>query len=377
MTPPRLRLVFLGLSLSSSWGNGHATTYRALIRGLAARGHDVLFLERDVPWYAEHRDLAKPSYCRLAFYSDLGDLERRFHRDLAAADAVVVGSFVPEGVAVSRLALAHARGLVGFYDIDTPVTLRRLETGDEEYLSAELVPLFDFCLSFTSGPTLRRLRDEFGARRAAAFHCMVDPELYRRTDDAIMWDLGDLGTYSADRQPALERLLLEPARRLPDRRFVVAGAQYPDVSGWPANVEWIEHVAPRDHAAFYSRLRFALNLTRADMRAAGWSPSVRLFEAASCGTAILSDRWAGLTELFPENEAIRTVDRTADVVALLGGLEQPEIARMAERARQIVLARHTGDQRALELETILAQAGVAARARRDSDGRHDAVAIQA
>lgn len=377
MTPPRLSLAFLGLSLSSSWGNGHATTYRALIKGLAARGHDVLFLERDVPWYADNRDLAKPSYCRLAFYNDLVDLERRFSRDIAAADAVVVGSFVPDGVAVSRLALSHARGLVGFYDIDTPVTLRRLEAGDEEYLSADLVPQFDFYLSFTSGPTLRRLRDEFGARRATAFHCMVDPALYRRTGDAVMWDLGYLGTYSADRQPALEQLLLEPARRLPDRRFVVAGAQYPDVSDWPANVEWIEHVAPRDHAAFYSRLRFALNLTRADMRAAGWSPSVRLFEAASCGTAILSDRWAGLTELFPENEAIRVVDATADVVALLSGADEREIARMADRARQIVLAEHTGDQRALELETILVQAGVTAQGRRDSDGRHDAVAIHA
>ena len=51
-----MNIVIIGLSITSSWGNGHATTYRSLIKGLRKRGHKVHFLERDVPWYANQRD---------------------------------------------------------------------------------------------------------------------------------------------------------------------------------------------------------------------------------------------------------------------------------------------------------------------------------
>jgi hypothetical protein len=95
-----LDLVFLGLSLSSSWGNGHATTYRALLRGLAERGHRLLFLERDVPWYAAARDLPRPGFCDLELYDDVADLPVCFGERIAAADAVIVGSYVPDGIAV-------------------------------------------------------------------------------------------------------------------------------------------------------------------------------------------------------------------------------------------------------------------------------------
>src|SRR3546814_5490832 len=94
-----LSIVVLGLSLSSSWGNGHATTYRALLRAFAGRGHDVLFLERDVPWYRPHRDLAAPAFCQLAFYNSLDEL-RNWDLEIATADAVIVGSYVPEGIAI-------------------------------------------------------------------------------------------------------------------------------------------------------------------------------------------------------------------------------------------------------------------------------------
>lgn len=358
MNARSLSIVFLGLSLSSSWGNGHATTYRALLKALHQRGHDLLFLERDLPWYAAHADLLYPRFCRLDLYADLEDLAQRYRRAIGEADIVVVGSYVPQGVAVAGMALDWASGLVGFYDIDTPVTLAKLDAGDEEYLSAALVPAFDFYLSFTSGPSLDRLRNDYGARLTWPFHCMVDPTLYRPTGETRRWDLGYLGTYSVDRQPALERLLIGPARRLPDLRFVVAGAQYPDTIDWPANVELIEHIPPAEHASFYSRLRFALNLTRADMRASGWSPSVRLFEAAACGVAILSDRWPGLDSFFPENEAILVVDDTIDVIASLTRLDRLRTDEIAARAREIVLANHTGQNRATELEMAFEAAGL-------------------
>lgn len=348
MTQP-LKIVILGLSLSSSWGNGHATTFRALIKGLDALGHEVLFLERDVPWYAAHRDMPQPDFCELAYYTDVDGMIATFGTRLRAADAVIVGSYVPEGVAVIEAVAALKPRCLAFYDIDTPVTLRRLARDDEEYLAARQIPLFDIYFSFSGGPVLQHIEKAFGARRADALYCSVDRDLYRNTGEPIVWDLGYLGTYSPDRQPTLERLLLEPARRLPEKRFVVAGPQYPQNIVWPANVERIEHLPPAEHASFYSRQRFTLNVTRADMIAAGWSPSVRLFEAAACGAPIISDRWQGLDELLPDGEAIIIADAPDDVIAALTDMTEHRRQAIADNARRRVLASHTGNARAGEL----------------------------
>ena len=361
-----MKLVVLGLSLSSSWGNGHATTFRALLKAFAARGHDILFLERDVPWYAAQRDLADPDYCRLAFYAELGELER-WRGEIARADAVIVGSYVPEGVGGRALRAGDgARGVTAFYDIDTPVTLAKLERGDFEYLSPELIPGYDVYLSFTGGPTLDLHRAALRlARRPGALLLGRSRRLSRRRLEPKRWDLSYLGTYSADRQPTLERLLLEPARALPDRRFVVAGPQYPADIDWPANVERIEHLPPAEHAAFYSASRFTLNVTRADMIAAGWSPSVRLFEAGGCGTPIVSDIWEGLDTLFaPGREILLARDAAAVMAALTGG----DAGAIGAAARARVLAAHTAAHRAAELETCLDEAA-ADRANRTTKAR--------
>jgi spore maturation protein CgeB len=343
-----MKLVVLGLSLSSSWGNGHATTFRALLKAFAARDHDIVFLERDVPWYRDHRDMPDPSFCRLEYYADLPDLAR-FEAEIAGADAVMVGSYVPEGVAVARYVQQVAEGVTSFYDIDTPVTLAKLERGDFEYLSPGVIPGYDVYFSFTGGPTLDRLERQYGSPAARPLYCSVDAAAYRPLDVPKRWDLSYLGTYSADRQPTLERLLLEPARARPDLRFVVAGPQYPSDIVWPDNVERIDHCPPADHAAFYSASRFTLNVTRADMIAAGWSPSVRIFEACACGTPIISDIWEGLdTVLTPGSEIIlaRTSD---DVLAAL----QADAGAMGTAARARVLAEHTAEHRAAELEAHL------------------------
>jgi spore maturation protein CgeB len=346
-----MKLVVLGLSLSSSWGNGHATTFRALLRSFAARGHDILFLERDVPWYASQRDLADPDFCRLEFYADLAGLER-WRGEIASADAVIVGSYVPEGVAVGRFVQQVAEGVTAFYDIDTPVTLAKLERGDFEYLSPEVIPGYDVYLSFTGGPTLDHLEQHYGSPAARALYCSVDPDAYPPLDVAKRWDLSYLGTYSPDRQPTLERLLIEPARALPDRRFVVAGPQYPADIDWPANVDRIDHLPPAEHAAFYSASRFTLNVTRADMIRAGWSPSVRLFEAASCGTPIISDIWEGIGDLLTPGKEIILAEDGAAVIAALSA----DADALGTAARTRVLAAHTAAHRAAELEAYLIEA---------------------
>jgi spore maturation protein CgeB len=351
-----MKIVILGLSITSSWGNGHATTFRGLVRELSKRGHDVLFLERNVPWYAAHRDLPRPPYGRTELYDSLADLRRNFAREVAEADCTVIGSYVPDGIEVCRWALRASGGLMGFYDIDTPVTLARLERDDCEYLARDLIPQFDFYLSFTGGPTLDLLELEYGARSARPLYCAVDPAIYYPQRRAKKWVLGYLGTYSPDRQPALQRLLLTPACMLAQSHFVVAGPQYPAGVVWPPNVARIENLAPADHRGFYNSQRFTLNLTRADMRAAGYSPSVRLFEAAACGTPIISDHWNGLEEFFTPGREIYLADNAAEVVDLLRGLSDDEIARLGARARERVLAEHTAAHRAAEFEAAVEEA---------------------
>jgi spore maturation protein CgeB len=349
-----LSLVVLGLSITSSWGNGHATTWRALLRAFAERGHEVLFLERDVPWYASQRDLAEPGFCRLGLYQDLEELRRDWGAAIAAADAVVVGSYVPQGVEAGWLARWLARGAAAFYDIDTPVTLAKLERGDQEYLSPELAGAFDLYLSFTGGPVLRRIARRYGVPAARVLYCSVDEEAYRPIpEEPRRWDLSYLGTYSPDRQPVLERLLIEPARRAPQLRFCVAGPQYPAGIDWPANVERIEHVPPGEHPRFYAASRFTLNVTRADMVRAGWSPSVRLFEAAACATPVISDAWEGLDTLFAPGAEILLAGQPEEVLRALAATGEAERRAMGAAARARVLRAHTARHRAAELEAHL------------------------
>jgi spore maturation protein CgeB len=349
-----LRIVILGLSITSSWGNGHATTYRSLVKGLIGRGHRVTFLERDQPWYGgDNRDPLGPECGRVFLYENVADLRARHGAEVRTADAVIVGSYVAQGPEVLRWVLDTARGCTAFYDIDTPVTLAKLRRGDTEYLAPELIPPLDLYLSFAAGPALVRLREEFGARRAEALFCSVDPELYHPEPQPRRWDLGYLGTYGADRQPKLDALLIEPSRRLAAGRFVVAGPQYPPELSWPANVERIEHLPPHRHRAFYNAQAFTLNVTRADMVAAGWVPSVRIFEAAACGVPIVSDAWPGLDELLVPGEEIVVAHRAEEVTDALT-MPEDRRRRMASAARARVLAEHTGAARAKTLERLIA-----------------------
>jgi spore maturation protein CgeB len=355
MTGRPLNIVIFGLSISSSWGNGHATVYRALMRALCDRGHDVLFLERDVPWYAAHRDLPKSPTGRLRFYSSNEELKNRYTWDVENADLCIVGSYVPEGCVVADWVTQTAKGVTAFYDIDTPITLTKLAAGDTEYISPQLVPKFDLYLSFTGGPSLRLIERKYGSPRARAFYCSVDTSLYFPEAKMSLWDMGYMGTYSADRQGSLEKLLLEPARRKKPARAIVAGPLYPPDLNWPANVEHVEHIAPGKHRDFYNSQRFTLNLTRADMIAAGYSPSVRLFEAAACATPIISDYWSGLETFFIPGKEILVAATADDVVAYLSEITEGQRVEIGLRARAKILARHTSEHRVRELESHVAE----------------------
>ncbi len=356
---PQLRFVFFGLSITSSWGNGHATTYRGLVRELTLRGHQVVFLERDVPWYAENRDLACPPFGKTILYETLGEAKDRFARIVRDSDVVIVGSYVPDGIALGEWVVGQAGGITAFYDIDTPVTLSKLEKGDAEYISAPLIARYDLYLSFTGGPILRKLERKYGAVRARVLHCSVDTRLYHPEERDQRWDLGYLGTYDADRQKGVETLLCEPARRWQSGKFVVAGPLYPESIRWPANVERLSHVSPGDHRAFYNSQRFTLNVTRSDMVRAGHSPSVRLFEAAACGSAIITDYWAGLEKFLRPGRDILVSRSAAETLVFLKDVPEKERLRIGKNARDRVLTRHTAAHRAAELEEYVLESAAA------------------
>lgn len=350
-----MKLVVFGLAVSSSWGNGHATLWRGLGRALARLGHHLVFFERDVPYYASHRDAVRPEGIDLRLYGDWEEERSRAALELMDADAAVVTSFCPDAAEAAGLVLDATRPLHVFYDLDTPVTLALLDRGTPPaYLGPRGLRDFDLVLSFTGGAALHALRDRLGARAVAPLYGSVDPDVHRPAPAPVeaRYDLGYLGTYSPDRQPALQVLMLDPARALPDRRFVIAGSLYPRDFPWQENIWYLAHLPPQDHPGFYASARLTLNVTRGPMAAMGYCPSGRLFEAAACGAPILSDGWEGLDRFFRPGEEIIVASSTEDAIAALETGDE-SLRVMARRARERTLAEHTAGQRAAELLELL------------------------
>lgn len=351
-----MKIVIFGLTISSSWGNGHATLWRGLCKYLARMGHDVVFYERDVPYYADARDLRELPGGRLELYSSWDSIRLRARDDVIDAEAVFVTSYCPDSLAATALSLDHARGLRVFYDLDTPVTLARLRAHETvPYLGARGLQDYDLVLSFTGGP---RVFDEFrrrlGARRVEALYGHVDPEIHYRGEAQPHYraHLSYLGTYSEDRQQGLTSLLIEPARRRRDLRFLIGGAQYPCDFPWSPNIYFVRHLPPPEHASFFASSRMTLNVTRRAMAEMGWCPSGRLFEAAACGAPLMSDIWDGIDDFFEPGEEIILAGDASDALAALD-IDEQELLRIARRARERTLEQHSSARRAGELVRLL------------------------
>ena len=350
-----MKFVIFGLTISSAWGNGHATLWRGLCRALRERGHDVTFFEHDVPYYAEHRDAIDPVGCRLRLYSDWTEVQDEAARACAEADIAMVTSYCPDGGPASTLVLDSSAGLRAFYDLDTGVTLARLKNGEQvPYLPAAGLGGFDLVLSYTGGRALTELRTRLGARQVAPLYGSVDPDAHRQVDqsDALRADLSYLGTYAADRQERLEALFIEPARRRPRRKFMIGGSQYPDDFPWTSNMYYVRHMPPPAHPEFYCSSGLTLNVTRSAMAEMGYCPSGRLFEAAACGAPILSDEWEGIDSFFEPGREILLARNTDEALDALD-LPRDTLARMAAAARERTLAEHTAARRAAELEDLV------------------------
>ncbi len=351
-----MRITIFGLSVSSTWGNGHATLWRGLIRNLLEDGHQVTFFEREVPYYAANRDLAAlPDGGRLVFYDSWADALPVARTVLAASDVGMVTSYCPDALGAEALLHDSPSMLRCFYDLDTPVTLSRLGSGEAvPYIGPNGLRDYDLAFSYTGGPALGLLRTRLGARKAVPLYGSVDPDTHRPAAPRPSYraHLSYIGTYAEDRQAALEALFVGPARRLPAERFVIAGAQYPHTFPWTDNIFFVRHLPPTEHPAFYGSGRMTLNVTRRAMAAMGWCPSGRLFEAAACGVPILSDRWNGLPDFFTPGQEILLAD---DAEAALAALALPDgdLARIAQRARARVLDEHSAQRRARELVATL------------------------
>ena len=352
-----MKIVIFGLSITSSWGNGHATTFRALCKALHACGHRIVFFERNVEWYESNRDMPEPEFCKVRLYDDWSQILPAMRAELRDADVAMLGSYFADGIAAAEEIFASRVPVKTYYDIDTPITVSALrERGGTEYLKASQIPGFDIYFSFTGGPMLRELEEGFGARRAYPLYCSFDPAEYRRfgVNARFACDMSYMGTYAPDRQPKIDELLCKPASAMPKRKFLVAGPQYPKAVKWPKNVKRIMHLNPRWHARFYSSSRFTLNVTRRDMAQAGYSPSVRLFEAAACAATIISDNWPGLDSFFvPGKEILLPVDGR-DVLHYLTDLTDQEVDRVGKAAQARVLEQHTSKRRAQEFESEVA-----------------------
>lgn len=348
-----LNIVVFGLSITSAWGNGHATSYRSVVKALVRRGHQVTFFEKDVPWYASHRDLPDPPFCETILYRDLEDVEI-YEATIGDADMVVVGSHVQDARRLVNLISEWSVPCLAFYDMDTPVSLAKLGEGDYEYLHPDMFAHFDIYLTSSGGRHPNTIEQQWGARLVRPLYACVDTDLYsapRRDETNIpRYALGLLASYRADRQHAVDELLLKTARALPDERFSLAGGQYPDDLAWPANLERLKYIPPHRHRAFYHDQRFTLNVTRRESIEAGHTPSVRLFEAGACATPIISDYFEGLDTLFDIGSEILVARNKQEVTDYLNMPESERLA-IAQRLREKVLQRHSADHRAMELES--------------------------
>jgi spore maturation protein CgeB len=353
MKKNQFKIVVLGLTITSSWRNVHASTYRGLMYELVKRGHDVLFLEQNVPLYQRHQDLTHSPFFQIETYQDPDDLRHRFAANVREAEVIIIGSSIPHGAEIAEWILLESNATSIFLDLDTPLTLERLDQNNEEYISRNLIEKFSIYLSSMGGKVLELIKNEYGATTVHPFYFCVDPLLYFPQEAEKQWSLGYLGHYSQDIYPDLNLLMIEAAKNWTNGKFVVAGSQYPENLHWPHNIEKIGHLAPSAHSPFYNCQKFTLNLTREKSKQKGYSPSIRLFEAAACGIPVISDYSEGLENIFDIEKEILISTSCEDTLRILRDTKNTERQSIAKKAQARVLSKHTAAHRVTELENYV------------------------
>jgi spore maturation protein CgeB len=352
-----LNIAFFGSSLVSAYWNGAATYYRGIIRALNGRGHRVTFYEPNAYGRQEHRDIADPDWARVVVYSgETEDAALEAVEQARGADLVVKAS----GIGIFDTLLEQAvldlqkpETLVVFWDVDAPATLDRVEQDSSDPF-LPLIPRYDLVLTYGGGDPVVRAYEALGARACVPVYNALDPSTHHpvAADPRFHGDLGFLGNRLPDREARVEEFFLAAAASLPDKTFLLGG------SGWgdkhvPENVRYVGHVYTRDHNAFNCTPTAVLNVNRESMARYGFSPPTRVFEAAGAGACLMTDAWQGIELFLEPNREVIVAESGAEVAERLQSLSFQDARDMGTAALRRILAEHTYDHRAAQLEELL------------------------
>jgi spore maturation protein CgeB len=354
-----LDIAFFGSSLVSAYWNGAATYYRGMIRALAARGHRVTFYEPDAYERQKHRDIDDPPYAKVVVYSGTDETEVLTMLERARrADVVVKASGVGVWDELLEREVLNVRkpgGSAIFWDVDAPATLARVRENPSDPFKS-LIPKYDAVFTYGGGPPIVRGYTELGARVCVPIYNALDPSTHYPVAKQARFaaDLALLANRLPDREARIEAFFFDPARRLPEQRFLLGG------NGWqghgvPSNVQTVGHVYTADHNAFNCSARLVLNVARDSMASCGYSPATRVFEAAGAAACLVTDYWEGIDMFLEPDREILVAKHGEDVARHLRDVSATRAREMGEAAKKRVLAQHTYAQRAREVEALLLQ----------------------
>ena len=351
-----MKIAFYGSSLVSSYWNGAATYYRGILRALAARGHDITFYEPDAFDRQQHRDIDPPEWARSVVYPATEEGLRRVLAEAAEADVVVkangVGVFDRE-LLEGAVEQARPGALRIYWDVDAAATLDEMRR-DPAHPVRVALPNLDMVFTYGGGPPVVKAYREFGATRCVPIYNALDPSTHFPVDPdpRFAGDLGFLANRLPDREARVEEFFLRPAEMLPECSFLLGGNGWHDKS-MPANVRAIGHVGTGDHNAFNCTPRAVLNVARDSMANVGYSPATRVFEAAGAGACLITDAWEGIEQFLKPDEEVLVARDGKDVAEILAGVSRERAERIGAAALERVLAEHTYELRAAEVDAEL------------------------
>lgn len=361
-----MRIAFYGSSLLSSYWNGAATYYRGLLCALAEHGHRITFFEPDAFDRQQHRDIEPPPWAQVVVYPATDAAAREVIAQAAHADVVVKASGVGvfdhlllEGV----MDAARPDAVKVFWDVDAPATLSELRADPDLPLRRRL-PALDMVLTYGGGPPVVEAYEALGARMCRPIYNALDPATHHPVapDPRFAGDLNFLANRLPDREARVERFFLEPAARLPDRRFLLGGNGWDD-KPMAANIRRVGHVGTADHNAFNVSSLAVLNVARDSMADVGFSPATRVFEAAGAGACLITDAWEGIELFLSPNEEVLVARDGQEVAEHLQALDPERARAIGAAARQRILGEHTYARRAVEVDALLRRQVAARRER--------------
>ena len=353
----KLNIAFFGSSLVSAYWNGAATYYRGIIRALHGLGHRITFYEPDAYDRQKHRDIPDPDWARVIVYpvdDESGVLNALDHA--RGADMLVKTSGVGANdqlLEAAVLDIKRSNTLTVFWDVDAPATLDRVKNDATDPFK-DLIPLYDLILTYGGGDPVVESYESLGARVCVPIYNALDPDTHHPVprEERFACDLALLANRLPDREARIEEFFFEPARKLPELRFMLGGSGWGDKS-MPANVNYVGHVYTRDHNAFNCSARAVLNVNRDSMASYGFSPATRIFEAAGSGSCVITDAWKGIETFLTPGREVLVANDAGDVVQHLLALDEDKAKQIGDAARRRVVAEHTYQHRALQLQRLL------------------------